>query len=143
MQPRWQIGRSAMRRLVIVSNRVPAVRAGAPLAGGLAIGLKDAIAERETLWFGWSGRETRGTPGDKPKIKRADRVTFATFDLSHAQYQGFYVGFSNTMLWPLFHGRVGLAIFDREELAMYRDVKHALCKHPRATSQTRRHRLGA
>jgi trehalose 6-phosphate synthase len=111
-----------MSRLVIVSNRVPSVRAGAPLAGGLAVGLKDAIASRKTLWFGWSGRETRGTPSDKPKLRDNDGVSFATFDLSHTQYQGFYVGFSNTMLWPLFHGRVGLAVFNRADLAMYRDV---------------------
>ena len=43
----------------------------------------------------------------------------ATLDLSAAQYRGFYVGFCNTMLWPLFHGRVGQAVFRREELACY------------------------
>ena len=112
-----------MSRLVIVSNRVPSVKGGQQPAGGLAIALADAIAEHETLWFGWSGRETRGAPGDKPKVQRVGgRLTMATIDLSHAQYQGFYVGFSNTMLWPLFHGRTGLGIFDRAELGMYREV---------------------
>ncbi len=111
-----------MPRLVIVSNRVPAVRGKADLAGGLAVALKDAIAARDTLWFGWSGREVKGEPAEKPQMRGAAGVRFATVDLSAAQYQGFYVGFSNTMLWPLFHGRVGQAVFRREDLACYTAV---------------------
>jgi trehalose 6-phosphate synthase len=107
-----------LARLVIVSNRVPAVRGKKQLAGGLAVALKDAIASRQTLWFGWSGRETK-TPGDRPHSRRVGDVTFATFDLSPEQYKGFYVGFSNGMVWPLLHGRVGFAIFRREELECY------------------------
>ncbi len=107
-------------RLIIVSNRVPAVRGKAVLAGGLAVALKDAIAARETMWFGWSGREVKAEPSEKPRLRQAGGgVRFATLDLSTAQYKGFYVGFSNTMLWPLLHGRVGQAVFRREELACY------------------------
>jgi trehalose 6-phosphate synthase len=111
-----------MARLVIVSNRVPAVKGKKQLAGGLAVALKDAIAARETLWFGWSGRETESEPVTKPQIRRAGGVTFATIDLSKAQYRGFYVGFCNTMIWPLLHGRVGQAVFRREEFASYLEV---------------------
>jgi trehalose 6-phosphate synthase len=109
-------------RLVIVSNRVPAVHGKANLAGGLAVALKDAIAARDTLWFGWSGREVKGEPSDKPRTRTASGLRFATVDLSVSQYRGFYVGFSNSMLWPLFHGRVGQAVFRREELACYTAV---------------------
>ena len=42
-------------RLVAVSNRVGPVR-GAAAAGGLAVGLVEALHERGGLWFGWSGR---------------------------------------------------------------------------------------
>lgn len=121
-----------MARLVIVSNRVPAVRERSQLAGGLAIALKDAIAHRETLWFGWSGREIRGTPSEKPKTQRAGGVSFATVDLSHEQYRGFYVGFSNTILWPLFHGRIGLGQFERKDLDCYNQVNEffARCLAP-------------
>ena len=115
--------RGSMSRLVIVSNRVPAVKGGKQSAGGLAVALRDATEARETLWFGWSGRETRVAPGGRAKLQRlGDRLTLATMDLSQAQYRGFYVGFSNTMLWPLFHGRTGLGIFDRHEFGIYREV---------------------
>jgi len=111
-----------MARLMIVSNRVPAVRGKAQLAGGLAVALKDAIAARETLWFGWSGREVATSTNEKPHIRKAGKVIFATIDLSKTQYRGFYVGFCNTMIWPLLHGRVGQAVFHRDELACYRAV---------------------
>src|SRR5215472_10073698 len=51
-------GEECMARLVIVSNRVPPPRARSDLAGGLAVALREAIAQYETLWFGWSGQIT-------------------------------------------------------------------------------------
>ena len=111
-----------MARLIIISNRVPAVRGKAQLAGGLAVALKDAIAARDTLWFGWSGKEVKGAANEKPRVRTTGGVSFATIDLTHDQYRGFYVGFSNTMLWPLLHGRVGQAVFHRHELSIYNEV---------------------
>jgi trehalose 6-phosphate synthase len=128
-----------MSRLVIVSNRVPPPRERSQLAGGLAVALRDAVAGRETLWFGWSGELSghghRGGhhDGDVPetaprsdaptvKIATVGRVTFATVDLAESDYHGFYRGFSNGMLWPLFHYRVGASEFRREDLAAYRRV---------------------
>ena len=109
-----------MARLVIVSNRVPQPRERGNPAGGLAVGLRDAIAGRDTLWFGWSG-ETRS--GDSlPNVTKVGHVTFATIDLSEAAYRGFYRGFSNGTLWPLLHWRLGLAAFRREDYAAYNEV---------------------
>jgi len=114
-----------MSRLVIVSNRVPAARDRAQLAGGLAIALRDAIAERETLWFGWSGNEAATETSARPTLSRTGRVGYATIDLAPAAFDGFYRGFSNTMLWPLLHNRVGLAEFKREDLAAYLQVNES------------------
>lgn len=105
-----------MARLVVVSNRVPPPRERAQLAGGLAVGLKDAIAGRDTLWFGWSGKQSTGT---KLAVSQSGRLAFATIDLTDAQYRGFYRGFSNGMLWPLLHGRLGLSEFRRPDLEAY------------------------
>jgi len=113
-----------MSRLVIVSNRVPPPRERGQLAGGLAVALREAIAGQETLWFGWSGSIT-AAPAGAARVVRAGRVTFATIDLQQADYEGFYRGFSNGMLWPLFHHRTGLAVFRREDLGAYRRVNDA------------------
>ncbi|HTR15876.1 MAG TPA: trehalose-6-phosphate synthase [Acetobacteraceae bacterium] len=111
-----------MGRLVIVSNRVPSLRERAQLAGGLAIALKDAIRGRDTLWLGWSGNQVPGERAGKAHRTRGSGVQFATVDLTEAQYSGFYQGFSNGALWPLMHGRTGLADFSREDLAAYLEV---------------------
>ncbi len=105
-----------MARLVVVSNRVPPPRERAQLAGGLAVGLRDAITSRDTLWFGWSGKQSTST---RLAVSQSGRLAFATIDLTEAQYRGFYRGFSNGMLWPLLHGRLGLSEFRRADLEAY------------------------
>jgi trehalose 6-phosphate synthase len=110
-------------RLVIVSNRVPPPRERNQLAGGLAVALREAVAGRETLWFGWSGNTVEKPAA--PKLARVGKISFATVDLTEQDYRGFYRGFSNAMLWPLLHSRVGLSQFRREDLAAYERVNHA------------------
>jgi len=112
-----------MARLVIVSNRVPPPRERGQLAGGLAIALRDAIAGRDTLWFGWSGNvRDSETPIHET---RAGRLRFATIDLGQAAHRGYYNGFANGTLWPLLHWRLGLAEFRRPDYMAYRTVNQA------------------
>ena len=109
-----------MARLVIVSNRVPPPRERGQLAGGLAVALRDAIAGRDTLWFGWSGTvRDSATPIHQA---RAGRLRFATIDLGSAAHRGYYTGFANGTLWPLLHWRLGLAEFRRADYVAYRAV---------------------
>jgi trehalose 6-phosphate synthase len=103
-------------RLVIVSNRVPLPRRGAQ-AGGLAVALKDALAGREAMWFGWSGATHAG--GGPVGWAQAGATRYATFDLDPAEHRLFYSGFCNGTLWPLLHWRMGLAQFRREEFDAY------------------------
>jgi trehalose 6-phosphate synthase len=112
-----------MGRLVVVSNRVPSPREVTQAAGGLTVGLADAIKGQPTLWFGWSG-STQGRDGADPEpgIVRKGTVTFATIDLTARQHKGFYQGFSNAILWPVCHYRVGLMQYSREELEVYLEV---------------------
>ena len=122
-----------MGRLVVVSNRVPSPRERGNPAGGLAVGLKDAIGGQPTLWFGWSGQISGTKAGHakdgqskggeaKPKTSTQGGVTYATIDLTQQQHKGFYQGFSNRILWPLFHYRMGLVEYSREDLETYLDV---------------------
>ncbi|MCW5581319.1 MAG: trehalose-6-phosphate synthase [Luteimonas sp.] len=105
-----------MGRLVIVSNRVP-TPGRAPEAGGLAVGLSDAL-RGNAMWFGWSG-ETSSREDAPPQLTTVGSVTYATVDLTSDEYNRFYVGFSNGTLWPLFHFRIGLMEFRREYLEGY------------------------
>jgi len=117
-----------LSRLVVVSNRVALPREKATRAGGLAIALREALTRSGGLWFGWSGETTPGAPAAEPHIMRAGKIVYATVDLSEADYQDFYVGFANGMLWPLFHYRLGLSNFRRQAYEGYVRVNAAFAK---------------
>jgi trehalose 6-phosphate synthase len=112
-----------MSRLVVVSNRVPVPGDRNPAAGGLAVGLADAMVPG-SLWFGWSGRSGAET-SDEATVTESRGLTYATIDLSEADYRGFYTGFANGSLYPLLLYRLGLMGFRQEEYAAYRAVNRA------------------
>ena len=109
-----------MARLVVVSNRVPLPSERGPKAGGLTVALADAL-QPGSLWFGWSGRRSARGSGTT-HIQRSEGITYATIDLTEADYKSFYVNFSNGALWPLLHFRLGLLDFRSEDYSGYRSV---------------------
>jgi trehalose 6-phosphate synthase len=111
-----------MRRIVVVSNRV-APPDGTGAAGGLAVALGAALRGRPALWFGWSGERAERFTGHVSR-RRDGAVEVATFDLDEADYAGFYNGYANGTLWPLFHSRVDLARFDGAFREAYQRVNH-------------------
>jgi trehalose 6-phosphate synthase len=106
-------------RLVIVSNRVVVPEPGktAP-PGGLAVAVHAALKDRSGLWFGWSGR-VDDSGSTESTITVRDNITYVTTDLSSADYQEYYNGFANRVLWPILHYRVDLAEFNRSDLTGY------------------------
>jgi trehalose 6-phosphate synthase len=113
-------------RVVIVSNRVPVPSSRGPKAGGLAVALKDAFKDGG-LWFGWSGEIARETTTEV-KVQHAAKIDYATIDLSREDYRRFYVGFSNSTLWPLLHFQPSLLEFDRTNFDTYMDVNRKFAK---------------
>ncbi len=116
-----------MSRLVVVSNRVgPLSDEGK--AGGLAVGLADALRTRGGVWFGWSGEETaQGTFGPLHLSVEGD-VSLATVDLTPADLQEFYSGYANQTLWPILHYRIDLATFDRRFVQAYQRVNDRMAE---------------
>ncbi|KVC45971.1 alpha,alpha-trehalose-phosphate synthase (UDP-forming) [Burkholderia diffusa] len=110
-----------MSRLIIVSNRVAPISEGEPAAGGLAIGVYDALKETGGMWFGWSG-EVVASGAPQIRIEERGPVTFATIGLSRRDYDQYYRGFSNATLWPAFHYRADLIQYDRHEFEGYSRV---------------------
>jgi len=107
-------------RLIVVSNRVAVPGTEAPRqAGGLAVAVNAALKQREGIWFGWSGRVAEDGPAPRPTVVERQRRTFITLDLSNVDFQEYYNGFANRVLWPILHYRVDLAEFTSVELAGY------------------------
>jgi len=109
-----------MARLVIMSNRVANTRDRTQKAGGLAVTLQEAL-KGDVLWFGWSGR-INSKPNLAADVTTEKKISYATIDLTDREYHQFYVGFSNSTLWPLFHFRLGLMEYLREDYQGYREV---------------------
>jgi trehalose 6-phosphate synthase len=104
---------------VIVSNRVIIPEPGKPAPpGGLAVAVHAALKNREGLWFGWSGK-VDDSPDLEPTISVQGKITYVVTDLSTGDYQEYYNGFANRVLWPILHYRVDLAEFNRSDLTGY------------------------
>lgn len=117
-----------MSRLVVVSNRVAVAKQTRPGAeGGLSVAVRAALRERGGIWFGWSGKVVESDFG-QPSVTEANKITYATLDLTQRDYDEYYVGFSNSTLWPLFHYRLDLAEFTQRTWAGYQRV-NALFAH--------------
>jgi trehalose 6-phosphate synthase/phosphatase len=101
-----------MSRVILVSNRLPMVlRAeknhlvASGSAGGLANGLKNTHEQSpESLWVGWPGDISRLAP---PLRAEADALLaerrFVPVAMTRSEIARYYDGFSNSVLWPLFH----------------------------------------
>ncbi len=120
-----------MSRLVVVSNRLADPRKTA--AGGLAVALAEVLNNTGGMWFGWSGKlvepEQGGVAGEgEVHIQNAGAVQLATVDLSRADHDAYYTGYSNGVLWPVFHYRLDLADFDAGYIAGYRRVNQMFAR---------------
>ena len=115
-----------MSRTVVVSNRIPPLgeKSDDAQAGGLTVVLRDLLEAGGGLWLGWSGR-IHATPG-APTLTTRGRVTYTTIDLTPAEHDGYYNGFSNGVLWPLLHLLPGLMRYNRADAEMYRRVNERL-----------------
>ena len=116
-----------MSRLITVSNRVGVPTPGVGRAGGLEAALREALEADGGIWFGWSG-EVGETRSEKPIILKKGNVTFATVNLSPADYDDYYLGYANSTLWPLLHYQLGLIEFHRKQFQGYIAVNEYLAR---------------
>jgi trehalose 6-phosphate synthase len=108
-----------LARLIVVSNRVSTPRAGgAPRAGGLEVALAPVLKNISSVWFGWSGNVVAADKVTTDRIRQG-RHTYVVTDLSEEDFQEYYNGFANRVLWPVLHYRIDLTEFTRRDLTGY------------------------
>jgi trehalose 6-phosphate synthase len=117
-----------MSRLVVVSNRVADLESGAQ-SGGLAVAVSSMLEETGGLWFGWDGNIVDDDTDRTPNIVRHARATVATIPLSRSEYETYYLGYSNKVLWPSFHYRLGLLDYESTFVEGYRRVNAMIADH--------------
>jgi trehalose 6-phosphate synthase/phosphatase len=101
-------------RLLIVSNRLPITLRSSPDAagsvtvepssGGLATGMKGPHERLGGLWIGWPG-ELEGLTGSARAAvdRRLGELKLAAVPLTRDEVARYYEGYSNAVLWPVFH----------------------------------------
>jgi len=123
-----------MGRLLVVANRLPvnaARKAGElhfrPSPGGLAVGLSSLPESSERLWLGWPG-----VTNEKLRAEEKEQITerLAAQDchpvfLSRRQMEGYYQGFCNRTIWPLFHYFPRRTTYEVRFWKTYRQVNKA------------------
>jgi trehalose 6-phosphate synthase/phosphatase len=109
-------------RLLVVSNRLPIVleKKGhrwrlKPGSGGLVSALAPVLSHRGGLWIGWPGLPLeRGGAWEAVLAEGYEEGGYELVPvlLSDDEVKGFYEGFANAILWPLFHDLLGQCNFD-------------------------------
>jgi trehalose-6-phosphate synthase len=128
-------------RLLVVSNRLPIVlekKDGSwglkPGAGGLVSALAPVLSHRGGTWVGWPGMPLERGGAWEAVLAAGYRergYELVPVLLSEDEVKGFYEGFSNGILWPLFHDLLGQCNFDPSFWYAYLHVneKFAHCVH--------------
>lgn len=120
-----------MSKTIIISNRLPVqlkINEGKlsaePSVGGLATGLKSVHRDGNGLWIGWTGLMEEDTPAElEPEIDRAlADLNCSKVNLSIKEIEGFYFGFSNRTIWPLFHYFMEYTEFELSFWETYKSV---------------------
>ncbi|KAI1162761.1 glycosyl transferase [Nemania serpens] len=118
------------RRLLLISNRLPITikRKGegqyefSMSSGGLVTGLSGLSKTTSFQWYGWPGMELpEGEVAAVTKQLKAEygaHPIFVDDDLMDRHYNGF----SNEILWPLFHYHPGEITFDESAWTAYKEV---------------------
>jgi len=122
---------------LIVSNRLPVNverRRGKfhlqPSVGGLATGLGSFYRSYESLWIGWPGitKEKVGAEDESLAGRLREEFRCQPIFLSQREVEGFYHGFCNRTLWPLFHYFTQHAVYTKELFEIYRRVNAVFCE---------------
>src|SRR5690348_2097196 len=99
-----------MSKTIIVSNRLPVklVENEAevffiPSEGGLATGLGSIYQQSGNVWVGWPGLEVSDEEQRKKITTELDIKNLKPVFLSQDEINQYYEGFSNEVLWPVFH----------------------------------------
>ena len=136
-QPKMQNNDLVMDRLVIASNRLPIVLIRVhgdqwqvqPSPGGLVTALSAVLRERGGTWLGWSG--TLEEPDLDELLAEASQklgYMLKAVSLSKKEINQYYFGFSNEIMWPLFHDLQSRCNFDPAYWNTYQAVNRKFAR---------------
>lgn len=118
-----------MGKTIIISNRLPVkiseIDGEIKLKqseGGLATGLGSIYREGENMWIGWPGLEVTDDEKKGVIVKKLAEIDLLPVFLSQEEISLYYEGFSNEVLWPVFHYHPTYAKYDQAYWESYKTV---------------------
>jgi len=116
---------------VVVANRLPIDRVSGPdgdtwrtSPGGLVTAMEPVLRGRnradgqvDSAWVGW-----HGAPDERIDAFTDGGFQIVPVELSAQEVAEYYEGFSNAMIWPLYHDAIATPDFHREWWATYQEV---------------------
>jgi len=125
-------------RLIVVSNRLPlTLRKGddghwttEPSSGGLASAMDPILSKRGGDWIGWAGVGAEEDQQQQRSILQdwAQKEHYFAVELPAEIATGFYEGYSNQTLWPVFHNFPSQLKFDAKGWEAYVEANRIFCK---------------
>lgn len=127
------------QRLVIASNRLPIVLSKdadggwqvQPGSGGLVTALAPVLRSRGGIWIGWTGTMQEDQVDLAPLLADATRdagYSLISVQVTAEQHDKFYLGFSNAVIWPLFHDLQSHCHFEPDYWRAYEDVNRSFAQ---------------
>ncbi|EGC42459.1 alpha,alpha-trehalose-phosphate synthase [Histoplasma capsulatum var. duboisii H88] len=123
-------------RLLLVSNRLPITIKRSDdgkyefsmSSGGLVSGLSGLSKSTTFQWYGWPGLEVPEDEIHLVKKRLSDEYDAVPVLIDDELADRHYNGFSNSILWPLFHYHPGEITFDESAWYAYRDANRLFAK---------------
>ncbi|KAL1956195.1 hypothetical protein VTO42DRAFT_7542 [Malbranchea cinnamomea] len=123
-------------RLLLVSNRLPITIKrsddgkyhASMSSGGLVSGLSGLSKTTTFQWYGWPGIEVPEDEAERVAKVLKDDYNAVPIFIDDELADRHYNGFSNSILWPLFHYHPGEITFDESAWQAYREANRLFAK---------------
>ena len=127
-----------MGKLIIVSNRLPVTVTKKkskftfqPSVGGLVTGISSLDMTQEQIWIGWPGIILSGYSAKSDSVDLKDKLLEQSYQpvfLKRNDFENYYQGFCNEIIWPLFHYFVQYANYEKRYWDSYKRVNEAFSR---------------
>ena len=131
-----QIQKKDLGKLIVVSNRLPVVisqKEGKPHivpgAGGLITAMAPLLKKHGGMWVGWIGWHEFSEEEVNIALSEFEKEAgfkLISIPLTKNEMETYYEGFSNEIIWPLFHDLHAFCNFDPAYWEGYQTVNKNL-----------------
>src|SRR5437867_6516053 len=124
-------------RLIVVANRLPLTLRKAEerwiserSSGGLASAMNPLLQRSGGDWIGWAGDSGEEDKEDRRAVLQdwAQKEQYFAVELPADVSTGFYEGYANQTLWPVFHNFPSQLKFDAKAWEAYVEANRILCR---------------